>query len=466
MRRKRIGIIGGGFTGAALAIHLSRNSERPLEIFIFEPRRMLGAGLAYSSSDPDHRVNGPIDILALFADNLRHFPDWFRTSGEYARDPDSLAKTGQLYCCRASFGRYMDWLTRSHAASNPSQSTIDHIECAVRELRPQNGGYGLWCEDGRWHQVDEVRLCLAHEIPELPSPFASLAGMRTLVENPWNGEALAEIASDDDILVLGTGLTAADVIASLLRIGHRGRIIAISRRGLRPREQDVLPPVEGRLAKMGRTVPLFVERHGRSRTITGILSALRKDLAAAKQSGLGWQDAFDDLRDAAPALWATLPSEARRQALRHLRGLYDVHRFRVAPPIADRIRIAEAEGRVRFVKARATAAVASRSGFKVTLQLPGDEAGREFDFAGLVNCTGPQSDLSRTRNPLLRRLFEAGTIRADPCQLGIDVDADCAVIRADGRVDPSLRVLGPLTRGHFGDLIAVPQINSQILRTV
>ena len=45
--RPRIAVIGGGFAGAVFALHLIRaNGKRPIELDIYEPRPLLGAGLA------------------------------------------------------------------------------------------------------------------------------------------------------------------------------------------------------------------------------------------------------------------------------------------------------------------------------------------------------------------------------------------------------------------------------------
>ena len=55
--RSKVVIIGGGYTGAAAAIHLSRMAGRPLDIRIIEPREDAGRGVAYDTEDPAHRLN-------------------------------------------------------------------------------------------------------------------------------------------------------------------------------------------------------------------------------------------------------------------------------------------------------------------------------------------------------------------------------------------------------------------------
>lgn len=62
-------VIGGGFTGAAVAIALSRRAQTPLDIAVIEPRVEVGRGVAYSATDRDHRINAPAANHCLTADD-------------------------------------------------------------------------------------------------------------------------------------------------------------------------------------------------------------------------------------------------------------------------------------------------------------------------------------------------------------------------------------------------------------
>ena len=53
--------------------------------------------------------------------------------------------------------------------------------------------------------------------------------------DPWSPRATQGLSADDDVLLIGTGLTAVDVIAQLESAGHLGVIHAVSRHGLLPR---------------------------------------------------------------------------------------------------------------------------------------------------------------------------------------------------------------------------------------
>ncbi|WP_241630581.1 FAD-dependent oxidoreductase, partial [Rosenbergiella nectarea] len=57
MIKRQIVIVGGGFSGTALAIQLLRQNDDQVAITLIEPRDDLGEGVAYSTQDPAHRIN-------------------------------------------------------------------------------------------------------------------------------------------------------------------------------------------------------------------------------------------------------------------------------------------------------------------------------------------------------------------------------------------------------------------------
>jgi uncharacterized NAD(P)/FAD-binding protein YdhS len=79
----------------------------------------------------------------------------------------------------------------------------------------------------------------------------------------------------------------------------------------------------------------------------------------------------------------------------------------------------------------------------------------------IVNCTGPGHRSVVATQPVLRGLAEMGGLQADPARLGILVDGDSRVVKADGSAWPNLFVAGPLARGTHGELMGLPQVNTQ-----
>jgi uncharacterized NAD(P)/FAD-binding protein YdhS len=58
-------------------------------------------------------------------------------------------------------------------------------------------------------------------------------------------------------------------------------------------------------------------------------------------------------------------------------------------------------------------------------------------------------------------LIARGCARPDAQGLGIEVDAQCRLIAADGTPNPRITAIGPMSRGAFWEITAVPDIRIQ-----
>ena len=112
----RIAILGGGLTGAALAMHALRGASGPLAIDVVEPAAELGRGAAYGTTDPAHRINVPSHRMSLFPDDPGHLTRWLFDRGVLP-DAASTVDEGDHYVPRGAFGAYAaDALARAAAA--------------------------------------------------------------------------------------------------------------------------------------------------------------------------------------------------------------------------------------------------------------------------------------------------------------------------------------------------------------
>ncbi len=99
-------IIGGGFSGAAVAIELLRLAPNGVRVTLLEPRQSPGAGVAYSTAEPTHRINVPAARMQLAGDEEGAFDHWYRHQPAFAVDVQALRPDGSVYPQRGQFGRY------------------------------------------------------------------------------------------------------------------------------------------------------------------------------------------------------------------------------------------------------------------------------------------------------------------------------------------------------------------------
>jgi uncharacterized NAD(P)/FAD-binding protein YdhS len=450
-RRPEIVVIGGGFSGAAFVLHLLRDFPTlAARVTIVEPRAALGAGLAYTSSDPQHRINVAAARMAVFAEDPTHFDRWFRASGRLATDPDADVAGVGVFPRRSDFA---DYIGAQLAAATAACAELRHVQERAMAVLRDGAGFRIALQHGGDVAADMLVLASGHPATEALAPLRNLTGDARLISDPWAERALTRVGPDARLLIVGTGLTMADVVAGLRARGHRAPIVAVSRRGLLPRPRTSMPvtPTENFL-----TPP--------SSSACDLLRRVRRSIIAAGMARRPWEDAIDAVRAQGRAIWAVLPPAERRRLLRHAQPFWDVHRYQCAPRIDAVLRRDLASGALRIVAASVRGAAGQSDGsLRVDLHPRGTPANARQPLACdmIVTCTGPAHRTAITRNPALHSLAEAGLIRPDAYGLGIEVDDQGRAIGAAGQAHPALFVVGPPARGTWGELMGLPQVSDQ-----
>jgi uncharacterized NAD(P)/FAD-binding protein YdhS len=115
-----------------------------------------------------------------------------------------------------------------------------------------------------------------------------------------------------------------------------------------------------------------------------------------------------------------------------------------------------AEDHLEVIAGRILAARSVDDGLEVEFRKRGARSAQSMRFAYAFNCTGPLHAIERTRDPLLRSLLDAGQVRPDELAIGLDVDNRSRALGGE-----RLWALGPLTKGRYWEIIAVPDIRGQ-----
>jgi uncharacterized NAD(P)/FAD-binding protein YdhS len=76
----------------------------------------------------------------------------------------------------------------------------------------------------------------------------------------------------------------------------------------------------------------------------------------------------------------------------------------------------------------------------------------------VINCTGPDYDLRRTADRLLRSLIAQGLAVPDPLGLGLTTGAQGALLSASGHATGRVFYLGPLLRATHWESTAVAEL--------
>ncbi len=409
-----VAIVGGGASGTLLALHLVRAGIGPVRLIERGPN--TGRGVAYGTARPEHLLNVPARRMSAFADDPDHFVRWFAERGGDA----------EAFAPRMLYGNYLAELLTSEPG----------IQVVQGEAIDADDG-GVLLRGGRI-DADVVVLAPGNLKPAIPIDISALGDR--WVGDPWAGDFISGLGEGEDVLLIGTGLTAVDVALTLDARGFGGRILALSRRGLAPRSHGAREP----MVAPPETLP---------RDCVRLLRRVRR-----RSEEIGWRSAVHELRSVTQGIWKNAPEVERRRFLRHLRPWWDVHRHKIAPRIAETIGRMEDAGRLAFAAGRILSAEGDGT---VRWRPRGMEEVRSFAAARIVNCTGPECNLARAGEPLLDALLAKGAIRADPLRIGMDVDEELRAIGADGCPSERLYAIGPVTRSAFWESVAVPDIRTQ-----
>ncbi len=418
-------VVGGGYSGTMVAAELAR---RGVASVLVDGSGREGKGTAYSTLEEAHLLNVIAAKMGAWADKPEDFAE--DVAAEY--EPEA-------YVPRQRYGEYLSKIL-SEARSTGLVASVASEAVAAERV---GDGWSVTLADGS--RIEGRALVLAQgNQPPSPPPLARGLPPELFVNDPWSEAGRRAIvkraASGGDVLLIGTGLTMVDVVLTLDAARLRGRITALSRRGLMPREH----------ADHG-VAPVTLEE-----VPQGSVRRLWRWLLN-RGAAVGWRAAVDSLRPHSQALWQGLAEVEQRRFLRHVRPWWDVHRHRIAPDVANRMRRLAQLGQLEIVAGRVTDMWTDGQALDVAIRRRGQRQATDHRFALVVNCTGPLGSISTSGNPLLKDLFDQGLARPDVLDLGLEVDGKSRIVGAD-----RAWAVGPLTKGKFWEITAVPDIRGQV----
>lgn len=430
--RNSILILGGGASGVILAAHLLRSPDANLRVTIIERRPDFGRGHAYSTPLADHVLNVRARGMSAFGEDPDHFWKWTKSQG-HGDDPDQFAPRG-LY------GQYLGSILEALAHDDPERLHLVHGE--IESITPLASGVSVAMADGSNVVGRKAVLALGHGDSEL-SPLSHAVRFGAPDDTPLDPTR--------DVLALGTGLSMVDTWLGLQHRGHRARLIAVSRRGLLP-----LPHRQGNPIRLDSSdVPLGTD-------LSYFMRWFHDLVRHARESGGTWRDAVDGLRPFNQRIWRSWSTSARRRFLEHTKAWWDIHRHRMPPDIHSRISEEVKAGRILLVAGRlGDVEQTEDGGYAVSLRLRIPQSDMSCDVARIYDCTGIVRSVAEGSNAPLRFLLDRGYARSDAFGIGLDVTPDCAVIDANGAASTRLYAVGPLTRGEFFEIDAIPDIRTQ-----
>jgi uncharacterized NAD(P)/FAD-binding protein YdhS len=319
-RVEKIAVIGGGASAALLAAQLAQQENADLfHLVIYDRTGRFAKGVAYSTAHDCHLLNVRANNMSAFQNDKDHFVLW---AGERGYQPTDFVP-------RRIYGCYLSECLDT-AASNMK---IDRIAQDVVACTKQGATFTLTTADGA---VEYDRVILASGNVRILRPHVQ-EGVVGYNDDPWQTD-FDTLLQARHVALIGSGLTAVDMVLALDAKGYRGEISIFSRNALLP-APHVAPA----------SWPAFVDNACQSPR--KMLRLVREQVKRAALEHVPWQAVIDALRAHTNALWQNWDVAQRQQFGKRLLTLWNVHRHRMAPQIAQRVVALQAEGRLHVIKA-------------------------------------------------------------------------------------------------------------------
>ncbi|BCH06588.1 FAD-dependent oxidoreductase [Mesorhizobium sp. 131-3-5] len=437
-RANSIIIVGGGASGVVMAAHLLKSPNPDLRVTLIERRPHFGQGIAYSTLLSAHVLNVSAAGMSAYADDPGNFWRWLQGRGLV--DPEQTPQT-PFYAPRSIYARYLGELLDELEAREQPTGRLRLIHEESLSITPTASGVEVALANGTSVVAHLAILATGHD------------------EQPAQGHAIrmgseADTALDPEsrVMVLGTGLSMVDAFLALEQRGHTGEIVAVSRRGLLPSPHRKGNPIKLDVAD----IPLGTQ-------LSYFVGWFRDLIRENQKAGVDWRDVVDGLRPFNQKIWQNWPASAKRRFVEHTKAWWDIHRHRMAPEVYAKVTQAVQAGRIRLVAGRVVGIVPSEA-FSVDIQSRHSQLVETLVVARIYDCSGIVRDISTSSNSVVRSLVDRGLARPDPMRIGLDVSANCEIIASDGTVSRKILAVGPLTRGTFFEIDAIPDIRVQCAR--
>lgn len=450
-------IVGGGFSGTMAAAQILRRAHQatsPIRVVLVERRGAIGEGLAYSTRESAHLLNVPAGRMSAWPDRPDDFVQWATRRYGEVRPTDFLP--------RQWYGEYVRESLLDTSAEACGLVKLEVVFDEVRRVaRHPSGGWMVHLERETSLRAEAVILAVGSRPPSDPIG-KNWSGARTrFISDPWRPFATHVVRPEEPVVILGSGLTAVDMVRSLTQQARQAPILVVSRNGLMPQSHAPSPvPAADLSTWMGE----MVATPGGVRALS-LLKKVRKKVRDLAVTGGNWRSVVDGLRPHTSLLWRSMDSAERRKFLCRLRPFWEVHRHRMALEVAEPFRELIERGEVRLVAGCVESAQAESDVVKVVVRDRKRGGAIELDASWVINCTGPLPSNSVASNPVIGSLLVSGLLRPDELLLGIETTMNGNAIGKDGKEITDLFLVGTLRKSMDWESTAVPELRNHAANT-
>lgn len=449
---EKIGIIGGGFVGTMTAVQIIKQAVFPCEIIIICNHEDLNRGIAYSPYSHQHILNVTTGKMSAFPDQPDHFLEFVMKQEEF-REMDSTL-ISNAFLSRRLYGDYL-WAVYQEALieAKTKHIGVTWIHDTVNELIKKDLKIQLSFEKEPSCEVDICVIATGNQVPKNPSiPNVNFFESKNYFQNPWKLNSVVNLHNDLPVLIIGNGLTMVDTILGLQEQNFKGEIYSISPNGF-----NILPHRHG-----GMKYTAHIDEINVGMPLAGIVSVLNKHIKIVRTFGVSAEPIIDALRPMSQKIWRHLSTAEKNIFISRLRHLFGVARHRIPLHIHDKIQKLRIDGILHIHSGRLIDIIENDQHIEVTYYDKKLKTTKFIKVARVINCTGPESDLSKLKNSFLSECIKQGLLQQDDLKLGLKTNIDTYRVYDQHNIEhQNIYTLGSNLRGELWETTAVNELRTQ-----
>lgn len=450
---KKIGIIGGGFTGSMTAVHLIEKSTQPCEIILINKRESLNKGLAYNPYSNKHLLNVVAGKMSAFPDKPDHFLNWVMERNEVIHMNKTLLANSFLP--RQLYGEYLCHIWEEAVKrAEAKQLRVTVIDAVVVDLDVAENAVSVQLDTDLNVNVDACVVATGNHIPRNPAiRNMNFYTSPNYFQNPWKMESVKITNQQLPVLIIGNGLTMVDTVLGLLEHGFKGEIYSISPHGF-----NMLPHQPN-----GLNDSTIVEELRDGMTVYELVNLVNKHIKAVRAIGVSPEPIIDALRPHTQRIWKSLSDKEKELFMARLRHLWGVARHRIPQLSHDTLQQLRSDGKLHIQSGTLIDITESTNSIEVHFFDKMEQERKTRNVSRIINCTGPETDVMNLENSFLKRCLLRGMLVQDPLKLGIRADTETfQILRSDGKPHPHFFTLGSNLKGELWESTAVNELREQV----
>ncbi len=410
---KKVVIIGGGATGACVAINLYQQFKNKIDITIIDPTENLGLGRAYNTPDNENLLNVAAGNMGVMSDLPQHFTDWL---SEYNFSESSFEFWP--FVPRRIFGQYLQHYLK--------KINFKHIKLRVLDVKKIKDNYVLKMLDSSVVETEFLIIATGYQAEN--NIFEHLMPKKSTDRMYYPHELeMKTFATDEKILIIGSGLTAIDIWKRLRKFNLR-KLTMISRHGFLPLPHLKYNDIQN-FPIVSNLKPLAV---------------LKLLLSFKETNKITWQQIADKVRLQSREIWTSWKANEKKQFIRCLKPYWEVIRHRLPESIYQLVKSDIDANKLRVMSGHILSIEKVDNCLKVVVKHKNTTSPTSYEFNYIVLATGSLI------NQNLFQLHEVSGVKLSTNQLGyVKIEAK------------NLWFAGPSSKAMYWESTAIPDIRVQ-----